>query len=253
MKKIFIISIITTMFLVGCSWKAKNNLAEDTVSKSNNTSNKNNKIEIEFEEYAGKDNVYPENIITINKKDIETIYWQKDFDSYKIAVALDKNDTMNILYIKDKEYTSICQKTNWTGGYEYVYENDDVDDVITEFENILGKSGIKIRILVGAGAVDVFYIAMNQERPSLLLSASISGDFNEFDIDGDGTKELLSFDEYMYIKNNDTIYKASYNYDKNQIVRVIFDDKLEDFVAYFSNKSYKEYTYDSKQRCLIEK
>lgn len=250
MKRIIILSIIVAMFLVGCSWKEKYDLVENTASESNNTKNK---IEIEFEEFEEKDNAYPENIKIINKKDIEKIYWKKDFDSYDIAIALDKNDTMNIIYIKDKVYTSICQVTNWTGGYEYVYENDDVDGVITEFENILGKSGVKIRILVGAAAVDIFYISIDQEKPGLLLSACVSGDFSEFDIDGDGTKELLSFDEYMYIKNNDTLYKASYNCDKNQIVQVIFDNKLEDFVVYFSNKANKEYTYDSKQRCLIEK
>lgn len=250
MKRIFMLIIIATMILVGCSWKGKASLDEDTTSESNNT---NNKIEIAFEEYEEKDNVYPENIIKINKKDIEKIYWKKDFDSYEIAIALDKNDTMNIIYVKDSVYTSVCQVSNWTDGYEYVYENDDVNSVITEFKNVLGKSGVKIRVIRGAAAADIFYIVTEQEEPRLLLSAGISGVFSEYDIDGDGTKELFCFDEYMYIRIDDTLYKASYDYDENQIQQVFFDEELEAFVVYFSNETSKEYIYDSKQRCLVER
>ena len=250
MKKIFVISIIATMFFVSCSGKGKAVLEENAASESATTENK---IEIVFEKYEEKENVFPESIIKINKKEIEKIYWKKDYDTNEIAVCLDRNDTLNIIHIKNGEYTSICQLQNWTGGEEYVYENEDVDSVITEFDNILGGSGIRIRFTVGAAANDIFYITTDQDEPSLLLSAGLSGAFSEFDIDGDGTKELLSFDEYMYIKMNNTIYKATYDYDENQIQLVYFDEKLEDFVVYFSDKTSKEYVYDPVQRCLIEK
>lgn len=250
MKRIFMLSIIAAIFLVGCSKKGKTVLNENTVS---NSDNKVNKIEIALEEYKEKDNLYPENIIKIDKKDIDKIYWSKNFGSYEIAVGLDKNDTMNIIYIKDRVYTSVCQESNWTDGYEYAFENDDVDHIITRFENVLGESGVKITVPVGAAAVDIFYLTIDQEEPSLLLSASVSSGFTEFDIDEDGTKELLSFDEYMYIKINDTIYKATYVYDENLIQIVNFNAKLEDFIVYFSDKTNKEYMYDSKQRCLVEK
>ena len=82
-------------------------------------------------------------------------------------------------------------------------------------------------------------------------SAGLFGGFSEFDIDG--TKELLSFDEYMYIKMNDTLYKATYVYDESQIQLVCFDEKSEDFVVFFTDKTSKEYVYDPVQRCLIEK
>ncbi len=207
-------------------------------------------INMIYKEYSHDKFIIPENIIKFDKNNIYKIYWEKDFESYQIKVCLDKKDSLNIIYIKDGRYYSICQQSNWTNGDIYAYENTEVDTLIKESKNILGYTVVKVIVPIGSASNYIFYIIVSSKEPSLLLSDSISGEFSEFDINDDGQKELIAFDEYMYFSINNKLYKATYDYDRKLIKQVYFDEKSKDFRVYFSDGTNKIYDYDIKHKCL---
>ncbi len=219
----------------------------DSNGKRNPTADRINLI---FNEHKSKDNVVPEKLIEISKNNIAKIYYKQEYKNYEFIVCLDHNDTLNIVYSKDKKYYSMCQILDWTNGDYYVYEHEKGNG-ITTYKDILGYSGIKIELQNGAASRYIFYIIID-DTPTLLLSSSLSGEFSEFDIDRDGQKELLAFDGYMYIKIDNKLFIATYVYDKTKIKQVFFKDELRKYIVYFDDGTSKEYKYDIKQKCLIE-
>ncbi len=165
-------------------------------------------------------------------------------------VCLDTKNVLHIAYFKDSSYWSMCQIDNWTTeGESDPFDNMNHDrDVFSTFQDVLGSSGIKINILVGAAASDIFYIAMD-DTPHLLLSDSISGDFTEYDIDQNGQKELMAYDNYMYIKTSEDIDKATYQI-SGDVKQVIFDEASGLFRVFFSNNIEKTYQYDKSKKIL---
>lgn len=113
----------------------------------------------------------------------------------------------------------------------------------------MGYSGIKVRIIVGASASDIFYISIG-DKPSLLLSDSLSGDFVECDIDQNEEKELIaSFANYMYIKRSGDIYKASYDISEN-IRQILIEEDICLFNVIFNDGTQKKYQYDTNKEAL---
>lgn len=247
------IGLITTIIMIFNSniLKAKQNteIANTTDKPSNNsTSGDISNIRIDFEIHTDKDNIIPEKLISLQKSDIKEVYGRMVYDDYEFMTCTDIYGTMHIAYTYNGSYYSIGQIDQWSEDYPLGFNPG---DKITKFDNVLGYSGVKVNIISGAASNYVCYIAI-KDHPFLFLSESLGGDFTEYDIDEEGQKELLAFDGFMYMNVNDNLYKATYNFDKKKILQILFNDETQQYDAFFSDDSKKEYKYDSEQKCLVE-
>lgn len=222
------------------------NLIKKNINPAENISN----IEIDFKIHNNKDNSILENTIDLPKDNINKIYYSKKYDKYEFILCLDINNIIHVAYSYNDTYKSICQITNAINDDQYIYESSKSNNII-DFENVLGYSGVKFTFLTGAASNNICYIAIT-DKPFLLLSESLGGDFTEYDIDKDGQKELMSFDGYMYIKDNNEIYKAIYNLDKSTTKQIIFNENTYQYEVFLNDGTQKIYNYDSEKKYLIE-
>ncbi len=251
MKKKYIKLFIVGLFLLFITLIINNkNRLSNIINKNINPTKNLSKIEIDFKIHNKKDNSIPENIIDLPKDNIKKIYYSKKYDKYEFILCLDINNTIHVAYLDNDNYKSICQITDAINDGQYIYESSKSNNIII-FENILGYSGVKFTFLTGSASNNICYIAID-DKPFLLLGESLSGDFTEYDINKDGQKELLSFDGYMYIEDNNEIYKAIYNIDKITTNQIIFNNDTYQYEVFFKDGTKKIYNYDPIKKHLIE-
>ncbi len=214
----------------------------------NSASDDFSNIRIDFEIHTDKDNIIPENLISLQKSAIKEVFGRMEYGDYEFMTCTDIYGAMHIAYTYNGSYYSIGQIDQWSEDYSLEFNPG---DKITKFDNVLGYSGVKVNIISGAASNYVCYIAV-MDHPFLFLSESLGGDFTEYDIDEEGQKELLAFDGFMYMKVNDNLYKATYNFDKSKILQILFNDETHQYDVFFSDRSKKEYKYDPEQKCLVE-
>ncbi len=259
-KKIICITIIIGcyIFFIGCSGN-KNTVNKEVITSAyiedamKNIEVGDVTIPISFIKVNNDSNLYPENKIKLDQKNITNIFYMKQYDDYKFLVCLDKYDTLNIAYEYKGTITSLSQIEDWSDVVDsnlFTSKNSTINK-IEAFNSICGHKGVRVDGILGATSKFVFYISMDGLEPSILLSTVVSSDLNEYDINNDGYNELISqLDNYMYIYDENTLYYATIE-KVDSIKQIYFNDKSHLFEVIKSNGKVKYYTYDSNLKSLV--
>ncbi|MCR8657403.1 hypothetical protein [Paenibacillus endoradicis] len=159
-----------------------------------------------------------------------TVIKQRIGDAVIVIYSLGEEDQQLYAYV---EYNN---KTYDLGPIGYGTTNN----VNYEYATVeaLSQSWIKVSGALGANAPHILYIDFNKDRPTAIV---ISAHAREFDVDGDGIKEIVTF-------VGTAPYTTVYTMEEQQIVAIDLNELLNAIVVYYDDvKDYFNVQFEIDQ------